>query len=170
MALAKATIQALRTRVTRVFPMQVRSSLEKVSEEQIWWRPNDKSNSIGNLVLHISGSLDHYLNFAIGGFPYNRDRDAEFAARETMSKEQLVTRFDEMVTRADKTFDGLNEARLIGPSADPERYSFLFEDLLNIAIHMSSHAGQIMWVAKMLNEGGLDEVWMRSHKRGGAWK
>ncbi|PYR84121.1 MAG: hypothetical protein DMG18_10565, partial [Acidobacteria bacterium] len=27
--------------------------LELLSEEEIWWRPNEASNSAGNLVLHL---------------------------------------------------------------------------------------------------------------------
>jgi len=150
--------------------MQVRAAVEQLSDEQLWWRPNDQSNSAGNLVLHVSGSLDHYLNKCIGGLRYDRDRDAEFAARGTMTKPELLARLDAMVANAETTFSNLDADRLTGPSGDPERYSFLVEDLINIAVHFSSHAGQIMWIAKMLNEGSLDEAWMRSHKRGGAWK
>jgi uncharacterized damage-inducible protein DinB len=165
-----AILQSLRTRIIRVFPMQIHSSVEKLTDEQMWWRPNEKSNSIANLILHVSGSLDHYLNFLIGGHPYKRDREAEFAARDTMTKPQLLARLDEMVARGVKTFDGITEARLSGPSSDPEKYDLLVEDLISIATHLSSHTAQIMWIAKMLVEGSLDEVWMKSHKRGGAWK
>ena len=44
-------LAALRSRVTGVFPAQVRAALASLTEEQVWWRPNEKSNSIGNLVL-----------------------------------------------------------------------------------------------------------------------
>ena len=169
-SLGDEVLSAVRSRITRVLPMQIRASVEKVTEEQVWWRPNEKSNSIGNLILHLAGSLDHYLNLAIGGQPYKRDRDAEFAARGPMSKAEVLARLDEMLRKAEQTFDGLSPDRLMGPSADPERYNVLLEDLINITTHVSSHTGQIMWIAKMLNEGSLDEAWMRSHKRGGAWK
>ena len=168
--LGDTTLAAVRSRITRVLPMQVRSSVEHLSDEQLWWRPNEKSNAIGNLILHIAGSLDHYLNKCIGGHTYERDREAEFAARGPMTKAALLARLDDMVTRAEKTFDSLNPDRLTSPSADPERYSLLVEDLINITTHFSSHAGQIMWIAKSLKEGALEEAWMRSHKRGGAWK
>ena len=169
-SLANATVNALRARVTRVLPMQIHAAVETLTEQQMWWRPNDSSNSIGNLILHVSGSLDHYLNRGIGGFSFKRDRDGEFAAREAIPKAQLLARFDEMIGRAEKTFDIVTAERLTGPSADPERYTFLVEDLINVTTHLSNHVGQIVWIAKMLNEGSLDEAWMRAHKRGGAWK
>ena len=169
-SLDEATLQALRVRVTRVLPMQVRTAVEALTDEQLWWRPNEKSNSVANLVLHLSGSLDTYLNRQIGGFSYQRDRDAEFAARGTMTKAQLLARFNEMVDRAEKTFDALTVKRLSDPSTDPEHYNMLIEDLVGITTHISTHTGQILWIAKALKEGALDEAWMRAHKRGGAWK
>lgn len=168
--LAEATLEALRVRVTRVLPMQVHAALETLSDEQIWWRPNEGSNSVGNLVLHLCGSLNHYLNHAIGSMPYSRDRDGEFAFRGPLPKSDLLSRFDEMVTNAEKTFAGLSSDRLAGPTADPERYTFLVEDLVNVTTHLATHVGQIVWIAKMLNEGSVHETWMRSHKHGGAWK
>ena len=166
----EVTLDALRSRITRVYPMEVHAAVEKLTDDQLWWRPNEQSNSIANLILHLAGSLDHYLNRQIGGFEFERDRPAEFAAREAMTKAQLLARFDEMVNRAVKTFERLTVADLSGPSGDPERYSILIEDLINITTHVANHAGQIVWIAKMLAEGSLDEVWMRAHKRGGAWK
>ena len=168
--LASPTLDALRVRITRVLPGQIRAAVEKLSDEQLWWRPNEKSNSIANLVLHVSGSLNHYLNRNIGGIAYARNRDAEFAARGPMSKLEVMAIFDDMVTKADQTLGALAAERLGDPSTDPERLSYLVEDLIGIATHLSTHTGQIVWIAKMLNEGSLDEVWMRTHKRLGGWK
>ena len=168
-AIADATLNALKVRVTSVFPMQVHAAVEKLSDEQLSWRPNEDSNSIANLILHLAGSLDHYLNRAMGGFAYERDRAAEFAARGSMNKEQLLARFDEMVRRAERTFGALTGDRLSDPSPEPERNTYLAEDLVGITAHVANHVGQIVWIAKML-EGSLDEAWMRAHKRGGAWR
>src|ERR1051325_9000981 len=79
-------LTALRARITRVFPAQVRKALEPLSDEQIWWRPNESSNSIGNLVLHLSGSLDYYLNRNLGGLDFTRDRPGEFNERREIPK------------------------------------------------------------------------------------
>jgi uncharacterized damage-inducible protein DinB len=168
--IAAPTLEAIRVRVTRVLPAQVRAAVEKLDEEQIWWRPNEKSNSIGNLILHLNGSLNLYLNRLIGGFEYKRDRDAEFAARGPMPKQELLRIFDDMVTKADQTFNKVTADRLDGPSTDPEKNDFLIEDLIGILTHVSAHTGQILWITKMLNEGSLDEVWMRTHKHEGGWR
>jgi uncharacterized damage-inducible protein DinB len=168
--LAVAVLTALRVRVTRVMPMQVHAALETLTDAQIWWRPNEKSNSIGNLVLHLTGSLNHYLNRNIGGMTFDRDRDAEFAAREPLPKAALLSLFDQMMVNAETTFERISPDSLTAPSTDPDRYSCLIEDLINVTTHLSNHVGQIVWIAKMQQEGSLDEAWMRAHKQAGAWK
>ena len=140
-----------------------------MTEQDVWWRPNETSNSVGNLVMHLTGSINHYLNKILGGMDYRRDRDGEFAARGTLSKELLLAEFDAMVTRADETFATLTAEQMSKPATDP-RYAIAFEELLAIALHFSTHAGQIVWIAKMMRDGALNEVWMRTHEQLGAFK
>src|ERR1051325_773549 len=163
-------LTALRARITRVFPAQVRKALEPLSDEQIWWRPNESSNSIGNLVLHLSGSLDYYLNRNLGGLDFTRDRPGEFNERREIPKAELLARFDAMVANAERTFDSLTVERLGEPSPEPTMYSIAFEDLLNVAMHLANHVGQIVWIAKSLDAQALDEVWIRTHRSEGGWK
>jgi hypothetical protein len=163
-------LAALRTRVTRVFPAQIRTSVASLSDEQLWWRPNESSNSIGNLILHLTGSLNHFLNRNLGGLEYDRDRAAEFAERRTLPKSEVLALFDEMVANAERTFDAMTPATLDAPSPEPTMHAFVLEDLINIATHVATHTGQIVWIAKMLQEGAFDEVWIKTHRAEGAWK
>ena len=166
--LAPLTLEAIRVRITHVLPAQVRGCVEKLDEEQIWWRPNEKSNSVGNLVLHLSGSLNLYLNRLIGGFDYKRDRDGEFAARGPMPKKELLRIFDDMVAKAEQSLGKVKD--LTAPSTDREKNDYLIEDLIGILTHVANHTGQILWITKALNEGSLDDLWMRTHKHEGGWK
>lgn len=163
-------LAALRSRITLVFPAQVRTAVAGLSEEQLWWRPNEASNSIGNLVLHLAGSLNHYLNRNIGHIDYTRDRAAEFAERREIPKAELLAVFDDMVARAERTFDSLTPASLDAPSPEPAMHTIVIEDLINVAMHLSNHAGQIVWIAKMLDAGSVDDVWIKTHRNLGAWK
>jgi len=149
-------------------PAQIRETVSKLSDEQLWWRPNESSNSVGNLILHLSGSINYYLNHNFGGLAFDRDREQEFAERRQIPRQELLATFDGMVANAVKTFDGLTVERLSDPSPEPRQSEIVFQDLLNIAIHVSTHAGQIVWIAKMLTGGGLDDVWMRSPPAKGA--
>jgi uncharacterized damage-inducible protein DinB len=168
--LASPTLEALRVRIVQVLPAQVRAAVEKLTEEEMWWRPNEKANSVANLVLHLSGSLNLYLNNNIGGIPYKRDRDGEFAARGPMSKREVMAVFDDTIAKAEQSFKKIRPEQLAGPSTEPDKYDALVQDLIGMVTHVSTHTGQILWITKMLEEGALDEVWMRAHKRQGGWK
>jgi hypothetical protein len=163
-------VEFARTRLTRVFPEQIRRCLGQLTDEQIWWRPNEESNSIGNIVLHLTGSLNHFLNHKLGGMDYTRDRPAEFAERRLISRGELLRAFDEMVVNAEKTLGGLTVERLSGESTTPDIYRLAIEDLLGVVTHISNHAGQIVWITKMFASGAVNELWMKSHKHGGAWR
>ena len=163
-------LSALRTRMTGVFPAQIRAAVEKLSDEQILMRPNESSNSIGNLLLHLTGSLNLYLNRNLGALDYTRDRDAEFAERRPLPKAELMALFDEMVANAERTFDALTPERLGDPSPEPTMHSIVVQDLINALAHLAFHAGQIVWIAKMFDGSAVNEVWIRSHRKEGAWK
>ena len=163
------TLTALRSRITRVFPAQIRAAVEPLTDEQIWWRPNEQSNSIGNILLHLTGSLNHFLNRNVGGIDYTRDRAAEFAERRTIPKAELLALFEDMVARAERTFDALTPERLGDPSPEPKMHSIVLEDLLNVLAHLANHTGQIVWIAKMVR-GDIGDVWIKTHRSEGAWK
>lgn len=163
-AVASTLFDSMRTRITKVFPEQIRAAVASLTDEQIWWRPNESSNSAGNLVLHLTGSLNHYLNRQLGGIEYQRDRDAEFSERKPVPRQQLMARFDEMVANAEKTLSAMAPTRLGEPSPEPKMNRIVADDILGIVVHVSAHAAQIVWIAKMLNEGGIDEVWIKTHR------
>jgi uncharacterized damage-inducible protein DinB len=162
-------LEALRTRVTKVLPAQIRACIEELDEEQLWWRPNAASNSVGNLVLHVCGSALHFLCRGVGGMQYERDRPAEFDAAQ-MSKQQLLATFDEMVEKATETFAALSPSRLAEPSTEPDYYTIVFEDLFGVAIHLANHTGQIIYITKMLREGSIDDLWTKAHREAKAWR
>jgi uncharacterized damage-inducible protein DinB len=162
-------LQSLRTRIVGVFPAQIRAAVAPLTDEQLWWRPNESSNSIGNILLHLAGSLNHYLNRNIGALDFHRDRAAEFAERRTLPKAELLAEFEAMVANAEKTFDVLTPERLADASPEPTMHAIVAQDLINILAHFANHAGQIVWIAKMFDAKAVDEVWIRTHRSEGAW-
>lgn len=162
--LGDIALEALRNRITRILPMQIRTCLEELTEEQLWWRPNEHSNSVGNLVLHLSGSMRHYLSRGVGGIDYKRDRPAEFAQRGPIPKAQLLTTFDETINQAAQILDNFDKSRLLDPSDEPNYVPAIFDVIFNIAIHLATHTGQIVYITKMLKEGSVDELWIRAHR------
>ena len=86
-------LEALRIRITRVFPAQIHAAIAPLTDEQLWWRPNEYSNSIANIVIHLTGSINHFLNRNLGALDYTRDRPGEFANRSEASKAEVQAAF-----------------------------------------------------------------------------
>ena len=59
---------------------RLKACVEPMTVEQIWWRPNDASNSIGNLILHLNGNVTQWIVASFNRDEDKRDRPAEFSA------------------------------------------------------------------------------------------
>jgi len=162
--LDNVALEALRGRIATILPAQIKACLEELTEEQLWWRPNEHSNSVGNLVLHLSGSMRHYLSRGVGGIEYQRDRPAEFAERGPIPREQLLSTFDDTIAQAAQILNSLGTSRFLDPSDEPNYMPTIFDVIFNIAIHLATHTGQIVYITKMLKEGSVDELWIRAHR------
>ena len=75
-----------------VYLPRIISCLERLSPEQIWWRPNEASNSVGNLVLHLTGNVRQWIISGLGGAADIRQRDLEFSERGPLPRRVLVSR------------------------------------------------------------------------------
>jgi uncharacterized damage-inducible protein DinB len=168
--LGTTTIKAMHIRMTAVLPAQIRACVEQLDDDQLWWRPNPRSNSVGHLVLHVSGAIMEFVCRRIGGFPYERNRAAEFDEKQRVSRDVLLQTFNSTIEKAADTLGRMSVPRLSEPSTNPDYYSLLFEDLLGATVHMAIHTGQIVFVTKMLKEGSVDELWFQAHREAGAWR
>jgi uncharacterized damage-inducible protein DinB len=161
--LSDIALEALRGRITRIIPSQIRTCVEELNDEQLWWRPNEQANSVGNLVLHLSGSMRHYLSLGVGGIEYQRDRSGEFAERGPISKEQLLATFDETISQAAQVLDAFDASRFMTATDEQNYVPTMFDLIFNISIHLATHTGQIIYITKMLKEASVDELWIRAH-------
>src|SRR6266550_7399818 len=85
------------------FLPKIERCLERLTDEQIWWRPNAQSNSIGNLLLHLSGNARQWIVCGVGGAADSRDRNAEFAQRDMISREELRSILKHTLREVDAT-------------------------------------------------------------------
>ena len=100
-----ALITDARHRLVEGFPAQVRDCLERLDETQVWWRPHDAGNAVGNLVLHVCGSTRHFLGHIVGGHDYRRDRPhSDFVANLPLAADRLK----ELLTNAWEAHDAVS--------------------------------------------------------------
>ena len=80
---------------------RIRTVVEQLTDEEIWWRPNPASNSIGNLILHLSGNVQQWIVSGVGGFPDTRQRQSEFDATGPIPAPELLAQLDRTLNDAD---------------------------------------------------------------------
>jgi len=55
------------------------------SEDDLWNKKKGISNTAGNLALHITGNLQHFIGHVLGKSDYQRNREAEFNSKVARS-------------------------------------------------------------------------------------
>jgi len=82
---------------------KIRHCLDQLTEEQVWWRPREEMNSIGNLILHLTGNVGQWIGNGLGGESDRRNRPAEFSERGQISKTVLLRRLETTVAKAEES-------------------------------------------------------------------
>jgi uncharacterized damage-inducible protein DinB len=123
--------------------------LEQMSDADIWWRPNEKSNSVGNLVLHLRGNLKEWIVVSLGGGSFDRDRDAEFAARGPVPRAELIANIRATVDEVDEVLKRLPPDMLLGHHMIQNYKTSAMQAVYHVVEHFSYHLGQILYVYKL---------------------
>jgi hypothetical protein len=79
---------------------KIRHCVEQLTFEQLWWRPEPSMNSIGNLLLHLTGNLRQWVVSGLGGAPDIRHRPTEFSQHESATSEELLTNLEAVVAES----------------------------------------------------------------------
>jgi len=129
--------------------------LSGFTEEALLWRHVPGiANPAGNLMLHLEGNLRDFIGRELGGHPYQRTRDREFAAAG-ISAAKLATRLAELVELIPAAIERLSEDRLcarypgepLGVSMSTRQF------LIHLNGHLNYHLGQIDYLRRILTAG-----------------
>ena len=126
--------------------------VDALSSEEFWRKPYPYGNSVGHLVLHLTGNLNYYIGTRIAETEYVRDRDKEFTDQRPPSKEETLMRFDrtiEMVAATIRKQSPGDWGRAYAAEREPEATD-RFQILLRCAGHAYHHVGQIIYLAREL--------------------
>lgn len=134
---------------------KIERCLEKLTDEQIWWRANEESNSIGNLILHLCGNARQWIVCGVGAQPDNRDRDSEFAQRAIISRTELVTLLRSTLDDVHHTLQSLDPSLLLERRKIQGNDVELLEAIFHVTEHFSMHTGQIIMLTKMMTAADL---------------
>ena len=129
---------------------RMRRTVESLSEEQVWWRPNEASNSIGNLLLHLSGNVRQWIVTSFNRREDHRNRPAEFAEKAGGSATDLLAKLDATLDEAAAVLSRLTEADLLAPMDIQGYHTTGLAAVYHVVEHFAMHYGQILYIAKAL--------------------
>jgi hypothetical protein len=145
--IAAAFAQEYRTRAA-----DLRKWVDPLTEEQFWRNPFHFGNSVGHLVLHLTGNLSYYIGAQVAKTGYIRNRDLEFTESRRPSKSQVLRKFDETIAMIIATIETQSETDWTAAytaEREPEAQD-RFTIFLRCASHLYHHVGQIIYLSREL--------------------
>src|SRR5258707_6271153 len=134
---------------------RMRACVESLSDDQVWWRPNDASNSVGNLLLHLNGNVQQWLVASFNRLEDGRNRPAEFGERQEMPRAALLQKLGATLDEASAVLSRLTEADLV-QTFQIQGYTVTgLHAVYQVVEHFGLHHGQIIYATKMLRGADL---------------
>ncbi len=127
---------------------RVKQCLAELTETEIWHRPNDHSNSVGNLVLHLCGNVRQWVLTGLGGVPDQRKRQEEFDEKGPIPTEELLKRLDDLMAEVDAVLEKLTPEKILQPMVVQGFEETGLSILVHVVEHFSYHTGQITYFVK----------------------
>ena len=126
-----------------------RGCVESLTHEQVWWRPNEASNSIGNLILHLNGNVRQWLVSSFNRLEDLRDRPAEFSERRLIPASALLEKLGGTMQEASEVLARLTEADLL-TTFHIQGYTVEgLRAVYQVVEHFGMHYGQILFITKL---------------------
>lgn len=150
MCLADLLKQEFKKRVYEEGFHRIERCLAILSEDDVWSRPNDNCNSVGNLILHLNGNVTQWITTSFGKIPDTRQRGKEFYPDPTISKKSLLILLQSIYS---KTFSIIEQI-----TTEDLENSYLVQGfnetgasiLVHVIEHFSYHVGQITLLTKII--------------------
>ncbi len=138
-----------RRRLLKEYWPRIQRCVSELSDEDVWWRAHETNNSVGNLLLHLSGNVRQWITSGIGGVPDNRNRPQEFAEREHVSKADLLKRLESILLEADKVLEQFDASKLLEVRHIQKYDVTCLEAISHVVEHFAQHLGQIIYITKL---------------------
>jgi uncharacterized damage-inducible protein DinB len=154
-SIAASFLERSRYYLCTEYPAKIRAAVEAMPADRLWWRPNESANSVGNLLLHLSGNVRQWIVSGVGGAPDVRRRSMEFAARGGANVAGMLDGLDATLREVDAVLRALTPSELQERRTIQGRETTVFEALYHVVEHFSGHTYQIVYAAKLLTPGAI---------------
>lgn len=137
------------------YERDLRKLIEEVNlfrnEEDLWRTRGSVKNSAGNLVLHITGGLNHFVGATLAQTGYVRNRDQEFS-RKSVERKELVAGLEALIPVISQTLNAFT------PEQMEAAFPVFFDQpgtsasyvLTQLSLHLNYHLGQINYLRRMI--------------------
>lgn len=125
---------------------------DPLSNEQFWRKPYPYGNSVGHLVLHLTGNLNYYIGARVAETGYVRDRDREFTDQKPPHKDEALRAFDRTIAMVLATIRKQSVedwGKAYTAEREPEAQD-RFQIFVRCAGHAYHHVGQIVYLSREL--------------------
>jgi uncharacterized damage-inducible protein DinB len=153
--LATLFLEFSRQKLLGQYCPRLRETVASLSEEQVWWRPNESSNSIGNLILHLDGNVMQWLVASFGRIEDQRNRPQEFSERSHVAVHTLLDHLGATMAKAEAVLARLTAADLLAPCEIQGYHVRGLDAVYQVVEHFGLHYGQIIYIAKSLTARDL---------------
>ena len=153
--LARLFVAASRQELIGQYWPQMRECVRLLSKEQLWWRPNEASNSVGNLLLHLDGNLNQRIISVFNKLEDRRDRAREFNSRSGATAEQLLAQLSATIEEVGRILDRLTAEELAEERDLHGKTMTGIAGIYHIVAHFTLHYGQIAYIVKQLQDREL---------------
>jgi uncharacterized damage-inducible protein DinB len=152
---SRAFVQQARNLLIREYLPKLESCLNVLSDEQVWWRSNSASNSVGNLCLHLAGNARQWIVCGLGGAIDARVRQSEFDQRGSISRVQLLSVLTRTLEDADAVLANFDLGKCLEEYEIQGTRVTALEAIFHVTEHFSMHTGQIILLTKILSDRDL---------------
>lgn len=154
---------------------KIEHCFSQLSDEDIWWRPYESHNALGNIVIHLCGNMRQWLINGVQGTPDVRNRPAEFASREAIPATELIANLRQTINEADAVLESLLEggAEMTSQRLMQVRRVQGFDVHVQAAIedsvsHLAGHTQEIIWITRFRVGEDYQFFWKPSSPEEGA--
>jgi len=134
--------------LTKEYPIKLRHCVNALPRGVVWARPNHASNSVGNLLVHLTGNVTEWILGGIGGREITRDRASEFARRAGDDGVALLDNLETVLREVDAVLAGLSEKDLERSIVIQGRDTTVLSAIYHVVEHFAMHTGQIIFLTK----------------------
>jgi uncharacterized damage-inducible protein DinB len=141
--------------ILEMFERDARKVIDEVmlykNEEDLWKVVPGINNSAGNLCLHLTGNLNHFIGAVLGKTGYIRNRDSEFTLKG-VSRTEMIAGMESVIKVIHDTFQNMSDDDLskdfpVDKHGQQVTTAYM---LLHLMTHLNYHIGQMNYHRRMI--------------------